>query len=66
VEALTLFHAEGSVEVACNLLNVHTGTSAEEVISNARLAAEELGLTIEDIYTTAPTEQELLNRIKEL
>ena len=59
VEALTLEHEDGCLEVACNLR-----CPAEVDSAAVLLAAEEvsrsLGLTIANSYVTGPSEQELL------
>jgi hypothetical protein len=61
VQSLTLDHAHGSVELACNLLNVKI-RSCDEVLSRAKLTSHELGCTIEKWYTTGPTEEELVTK----
>lgn len=61
VEALTLSHSEGALEVACNLKQPAVVTP-EMVLDKARRCIEEAGLdvAIVDSYTTGPTEAELL------
>eukprot|EP01031_Cornospumella_fuschlensis_P025515 gene25515-30805_t len=67
VEALTLQHQDGAYEVACNLLGTTTGgSSVESVVQRATEVAHGLGVQINLIYTTAPSESELLHRIADM
>eukprot|EP01031_Cornospumella_fuschlensis_P026196 gene26196-31633_t len=67
VEALTLRHQDGAYEVACNLLSTTTGgSSVESVVQRATEVAHGLGVQIDHIYTTAPSESELMRRIADI
>jgi hypothetical protein len=61
VEALTLTHTGGALEVACNL-KLPAEVTPQMVLDRARRCIEEEGLDveIEESYTTGPTEAELL------
>lgn len=60
VQSLTLDHEAGTLEVACNLLNVKM-RGTEQVLAAARRVGEPLGCLIESHYTTGPTEETLLD-----
>ena len=59
VEALTLEHEDGCLEVACNLRSPAEVDSAT-VLRAAEEVSRSLGLTIASSYVTGPSEQELL------
>ncbi|KAJ1400615.1 Formiminotransferase subdomain-containing protein [Ochromonadaceae sp. CCMP2298] len=65
VEALTLPHEGGAFEVACNLRQPVTGTSPELLLQRAGEKAAELGVQVESAYCTGPSEQELLDKLRQ-
>lgn len=65
VEALTLRHDGGHMEVACNLLAL-SKTGPEKVLEVVREAAREEGVEVEEAYTIGMTGQEIWNETKRL
>ena len=61
-QALTLEHEEGSLEVACNLLNVRV-RAPTDVLNLTSEKCREMDIQIVKSYTTGPTEEELLARL---
>ena len=75
VEALTLSHANGSFEIACNLLNVTDGISIQRVLkhctelidnSNQENRDDMVELRIASTYTTSPSMESLVLLTKQL
>lgn len=58
VEALTLVHEGGHMEVACNLLDIAT-TPPSRVLALAEKAARMEGVAVEEAYTIGMTEEEI-------
>lgn len=63
VEALTLRHEGGHMEVACNLLDVDT-TDPARVLKMATDAARKAGVEVEEAYTVGMTGDEILAETK--
>lgn len=62
VEALTLEHEDGCLEVACNL-RMPAEVDSAAVLLVAEEASRSLGLTLVHSYVTGPSEQELLETL---
>lgn len=65
VEALTLAHQGGNMEVACNLLNIQT-TPPSTVLALATAEADKLGVAVEEAYTIGMTGDEILAETERL
>jgi len=65
VEALTLTHQGGFIEVACNLLDVRI-TPPSTVLAMARAEADKMGVEVEEAYTVGMTCQEILQETERL
>jgi glutamate formiminotransferase len=65
VEALTLVHEGGNMEVACNLLDIGK-TPPSRVLALAEAAARALGVEVEEAYTIGMTGQEIHAEIERL
>lgn len=58
VEALTLVHEGGNVEVACNLLDIAV-TPPSRVLELVEAKAKEVGVKVEEAYTIGMTGEEI-------
>lgn len=58
VEALTLVHEGGNVEVACNLLDIAI-TPPSRVLALVEAKAADLGVGVEEAYTIGMTGEEI-------
>lgn len=58
MEALTLVHEGGNMEVACNLLDIGV-TPPEAVLAVVKGAAGGLGVAVEEAYTIGMTGAEI-------
>jgi len=65
VEALTLEHQGGNLEVACNLLDSYS-TSPEAVLAVATQKAVELGIRIDTAYRIGMGPEEILSETQRM
>lgn len=65
VEALTLVHEGGSMEVACNLLDIAV-TPPARVLAVVEGKARELGVEVEEPYTIGMTGEEIYAETRRL
>lgn len=65
VEALTLTHQNGHMEVACNLLDI-ARTPPADVLAVATKTAKELGVEVEEAYTIGMTGEEIWEETQRL
>ena len=63
VQALTLRHAPGTAEVACNLLQTRV-RSVAAVLASILALSEEAGCEVISHYTTGPSYEELLDMLE--